>query len=38
MQLPSWNGRGTIRLSAHVYNSPADYERMALGVRDYLRR
>ncbi|MBO0879713.1 MAG: aminotransferase class V-fold PLP-dependent enzyme [Mycobacterium sp.] len=38
MQIPNWNGRGTIRLSAHVYNSPSDYERMALGVRDYLRR
>ncbi len=38
MQIPSWNGRATIRLSAHVYNSPSDYERMALGVRDYLRR
>jgi isopenicillin-N epimerase len=38
MQLPIWNGRGTIRLSAHAYNSPSDYERMALGVRDYQRR
>jgi isopenicillin-N epimerase len=23
-----WNGRGFIRLSAHVYNCPADYERL----------
>jgi isopenicillin-N epimerase len=25
----SWNGRGLLRLSAHVYNSPQDYERLA---------
>lgn len=31
-----WNGRGAIRLSAQVYNQPADYERLALGVRDLL--
>jgi isopenicillin-N epimerase len=34
MQVPIWNGRGTIRLSAHVYNRPSDYERLALGVRE----
>jgi selenocysteine lyase/cysteine desulfurase len=36
MQLPGWNGRGTIRLSAHVYNQPSDYKRLALGVREVL--
>lgn len=36
--MPVWGGRGTIRLSAHVYNRPADYERMALGIRDYMSR
>ena len=36
MQVPGWNGRGTIRLSAHVYNQPSDYERLALGVREVL--
>jgi isopenicillin-N epimerase len=36
MAVGSWNGRGAIRLSAHVYNRPADYERMAAGARDYL--
>ena len=36
MAVGSWNGRGAIRLSAHVYNRPSDYERMAVGVRDYL--
>ena len=25
----SWNGRGYVRLSAQVYNRPADYERLA---------
>jgi isopenicillin-N epimerase len=25
----SWNGRGFVRLSAHVYNRPEDYERLA---------
>jgi isopenicillin-N epimerase len=33
-----WNGRGAIRLSAQVYNQPSDYERLALGVRDFLDR
>ena len=36
MAVRSWNGRGGIRLSAYVYNRPADYERMAMGVRDIL--
>jgi len=31
-----WNGRGTIRLSAQVYNRPSDYERLAIGVRDLM--
>lgn len=35
---PVWSGRGTIRLSAHVYNRPADYERMAFGIRDFMSR
>jgi isopenicillin-N epimerase len=33
-----WNGRSAIRLSAQVYNQPADYERLAIGVRDCLAR
>jgi isopenicillin-N epimerase len=36
--MPVWSGRGTIRLSAHVYNEPADYERMAFGIRDFMSR
>ncbi|MFH1568499.1 MAG: aminotransferase class V-fold PLP-dependent enzyme, partial [Gemmatimonadota bacterium] len=31
-----WGGRGAIRLSAQVYNQPADYQRLAAGVRDFL--
>jgi len=36
MAVGCWNGRGAIRLSAYVYNRPSDYERLAVGVRDYL--
>jgi isopenicillin-N epimerase len=36
MSIGCWNGRGRIRLSAHVYNCPADFERLGLGVRDLL--
>jgi isopenicillin-N epimerase len=38
MSVNCWRGRGTIRLSAHVYNQPSDYERLAVGVRDFLER
>lgn len=27
-----WNGRGYLRLSAHVYNAPVEYERLAEGL------
>jgi isopenicillin-N epimerase len=37
MAVPSWSDHGAIRLSAQVYNQPADYERLALAVRDYIR-
>ncbi len=36
MAIGCWNGRGTIRLSAQVYNQPSDYERLAMGVRGLL--
>jgi isopenicillin-N epimerase len=38
MSMSCWNGRGRIRLSAHVYNCPGDFERLGLGVRDLLRQ
>jgi len=31
-----WDGRGTVRLSAQVYNQPSDYERLGAGLRDLL--
>ena len=37
MTVGSWNGRGRIRLSAYVYNRPADYERLAIGIRDFIQ-
>ena len=33
----NWRGSGLLRLSAHAYNSPADYARLAQGLRDLLR-
>jgi isopenicillin-N epimerase len=32
----SWNGCGTLRLSAQAYNQPSDYERLAAGLRDLI--
>jgi isopenicillin-N epimerase len=32
----AWSGRGWLRLSAQVYNSPAEYERLAIGLSDLL--
>ena len=37
MTVGSWNGRGRIRLSAYVYNRPSDYERLAIGIRDFIQ-
>ena len=34
--MPCWHGRATIRLSAHVYNQPSDYERLAAAASDFL--
>jgi isopenicillin-N epimerase len=36
MAMGCWYGRGTVRLSAQVYNQPADYERLAAGLRDLM--
>ncbi len=32
----SWNGRGYLRLSAQVYNAPAEYDKLAEGISDLL--
>jgi isopenicillin-N epimerase len=31
-----WNGRGYLRISAQIYNEPAEYERLAIGLRRLL--
>jgi isopenicillin-N epimerase len=31
-----WNGRGFLRLSAQAYNAPAEYERLAAGLKSLL--
>jgi len=36
MAIGCWNGHGVVRLSAYAYNRPADYERLALGVRELM--
>jgi isopenicillin-N epimerase len=36
--ITAWRGRGLLRLSAHAYNSPADYERLATGLHLLLSR
>lgn len=33
-----WAGRGFLRLSAQAYNAPAEYERLAEGLKRVLRR
>lgn len=32
----TWSGRSAIRVSAHAYNAPAEYERLATGLRALL--
>ncbi len=34
----AWNGRGYLRLSAQVYNAPAEYDRFARGISTMLGR
>lgn len=31
-----WRGRGILRVSAHAYNAPSEYERLAAGIRTVL--
>ncbi len=33
----AWNGGGYLRLSAQVYNSPSDYDRLADGIPELLK-
>ncbi|GDY53472.1 hypothetical protein SVIO_040950 [Streptomyces violaceusniger] len=35
--ITSWDGRGFLRLSAHLYNTVSDYERLAEHLPGLLR-
>jgi isopenicillin-N epimerase len=34
--VPKWNGRNLLRVSANVYNAPAEYDRLAAAIRSVL--
>lgn len=34
--ITSWAGRSALRISAHAYNAPAEYDRLATGLRSLL--
>jgi isopenicillin-N epimerase len=34
--VPQWNGRHLLRISANIYNAPAEYDRLAAGIRSVL--
>ncbi|NUR30398.1 MAG: aminotransferase class V-fold PLP-dependent enzyme, partial [Catenulispora sp.] len=34
--VPKWNGLTLLRVSANVYNAPAEYDRLATGIRSLL--
>jgi isopenicillin-N epimerase len=36
VSLPKWNGRTLLRVSANIYNAPAEYDRLAAGIRSVL--
>ena len=36
VSVPKWNGRTLLRVSANVYNAPAEYDRLAAGIRSVL--
>ncbi|MFL6114861.1 MAG: aminotransferase class V-fold PLP-dependent enzyme [Catenulispora sp.] len=36
VSVPKWNGRTLLRVSANVYNAPAEYDRLAAGIRALL--
>jgi hypothetical protein len=37
-QPTAWDGSAWLRLSAHAYNHPAEYEALAAGLPDLLSR
>lgn len=34
--VPKWNGQTLLRVSANIYNAPAEYDRLAAGIRSIL--
>ena len=34
--VPKWNGRTLLRVSANIYNAPAEYDRLAAGIKSLL--
>lgn len=36
VSVPKWNGRTLLRISANIYNAPAEYDRLAAGIRSIL--
>ena len=36
VSVPKWNGQTLLRISANVYNAPAEYDRLAAGIRSVL--
>jgi isopenicillin-N epimerase len=36
VSVPKWNGLTLLRVSANVYNAPAEYDRLATGIRSLL--
>jgi isopenicillin-N epimerase len=36
VSVPKWNGLTLLRISANVYNAPAEYDRLAAGIRSLL--
>jgi isopenicillin-N epimerase len=36
VSVPKWNGQTLLRISANIYNAPAEYDRLAAGIRSVL--
>lgn len=36
VSVPKWNGQTLLRVSANVYNAPAEYDRLAAGIKSVL--
>ncbi|GAA2046295.1 aminotransferase class V-fold PLP-dependent enzyme [Catenulispora yoronensis] len=36
VSVPKWNGHTLLRISANIYNAPAEYDRLAAGIKSVL--